>query len=189
MRGRDHQVDNGADHRADAIGGLAEGVTPLEMADAYATLADGGVHHPATAIAKVVFPDGHVDRPARASGRRVLTTGEAYEVTRILEQVITKGTGAGFTSIGSLQKLPIDVLKIDRSFVGNMCEDEDATSIVRAILSLASSLGIETTAEGIERAELGDALAEMGCTYGQGYHYARPMPADEAIAYWRERSA
>jgi EAL domain-containing protein (putative c-di-GMP-specific phosphodiesterase class I) len=97
--------------------------------------------------------------------------------------------GTGFTSIGSLQKLPIDVLKIDRSFVGNMCEDEDATSIVRAILSLASSLGIETTAEGIERAELGDALAEMGCTYGQGYHYARPMPADEAIAYWRERSA
>ena len=96
--------------------------------------------------------------------------------------------GTGFTSIGSLQRLPIDVLKIDRSFVGNMCEDEDATSIVRAILSLASSLGIETTAEGIERAELGEALAEMGCTYGQGYHYARPMPADDALAYWRERN-
>ena len=85
---------------AAAIGGLSEGVTPLEMADAYATLADGGIHHPPTAIAKVVFPDGHVDRPARASGRRVLTPGEAYEVTRILEGVITKGTGAGFTSIG-----------------------------------------------------------------------------------------
>jgi penicillin-binding protein 1A len=85
---------------AAAIGGLSEGVTPLEMADAYATLADGGVHHPPTAIAKVVFPDGHVDRPAHASGKRVLTPGEAYEVTRILEGVITKGTGAGFTSIG-----------------------------------------------------------------------------------------
>jgi penicillin-binding protein 1A len=47
-----------------------------------------------------VFPDGHVDRPARASGHRVLTTGQAYEVTRILEGVITKGTGAGYTSIG-----------------------------------------------------------------------------------------
>src|SRR5262249_18865541 len=66
---------------AAAIGGLSEGVTPLEMADAYATLADDGVHHPATMIAKVVFPDGHVDRPARASGHRVLTPGEAYEVT------------------------------------------------------------------------------------------------------------
>jgi penicillin-binding protein 1A len=85
---------------AAAIGGLSQGVTPLEMADAYATLADGGVHHPPTAIAKVVFPDGHVDRPARASGRRVLTPGQAYEVTRILEGVITKGTGAGYTSIG-----------------------------------------------------------------------------------------
>ncbi|HEY7076276.1 MAG TPA: transglycosylase domain-containing protein [Solirubrobacteraceae bacterium] len=85
---------------ADAIGGLSEGVTPLEMADAYATLANGGVHHRPTAIAKVVFPDGHVDRPSQASGERVLTPGEAYDVTRILEGVITKGTGAGFTSIG-----------------------------------------------------------------------------------------
>jgi penicillin-binding protein 1A len=85
---------------AAAIGGLGEGVTPLEMADAYATLADGGIHHRPTAIAKVVFPDGHVDRPARGSGKRVLTPGEAYEVTRILEQVITRGTGAGYTSIG-----------------------------------------------------------------------------------------
>jgi penicillin-binding protein 1A len=85
---------------AAAIGGLSEGVTPLEMADAYATLADGGVRHRPTAIAKVVFPDGHVDRPARTSGHRVLTTGEAYEVTKVLEGVITKGTGAGYTSIG-----------------------------------------------------------------------------------------
>lgn len=97
--------------------------------------------------------------------------------------------GTGFTSIGSLQRLPIDVLKIDRSFVGNMCEDEDATSIIRAILSLASALGIETTAEGIENAQTGAALAEMGCTFGQGYHYAKPLPADEALAYWRERNA
>jgi penicillin-binding protein 1A len=85
---------------AASIGGLGEGVTPLEMADAYATLADGGVQHRPTTIAKVVFPDGHVDRPAHAPGTRVLTEGEAYEVTRILEGVITRGTGAGFTSIG-----------------------------------------------------------------------------------------
>jgi penicillin-binding protein 1A len=85
---------------AAAIGGLSEGVTPLEMASAYATLADGGVRHTPTAIAKVVFHDGHVDRPGHATGHRVLTPGEAYEVTRILEGVITKGTGAGYTSIG-----------------------------------------------------------------------------------------
>ncbi len=85
---------------AAAIGGLSEGVTPLEMADAYATLADGGVHHAPTAIAKVVFPDGHVERPASTSGHRVLTEGQAYDVTKILKGVITKGTGAGYTSIG-----------------------------------------------------------------------------------------
>jgi penicillin-binding protein 1A len=85
---------------AAAIGGLDEGVTPLEMADAYATLADGGVRHRATTIARVVFPDGHVDRPARAHGTRVLTRGQAYDVTRVLEGVITRGTGAGYTSIG-----------------------------------------------------------------------------------------
>src|SRR4051794_3816616 len=85
---------------AAAIGGLREGGNPLEMASAYATLADGGVRNQPTAIAKVVFPDGHVDRPARETGHRVLTPGQAYEVTRILEGVITKGTGAGYTSIG-----------------------------------------------------------------------------------------
>jgi penicillin-binding protein 1A len=85
---------------AAAIGGLDEGVTPLEMADAYATLADGGVRHRTTSIAKVVFPGGKVDRPPAARGRRVLTPGQAYAVTRILEGVITRGTGAGFTSIG-----------------------------------------------------------------------------------------
>ena len=85
---------------AAAIGGLSEGVTPLEMADAYATLADGGVRRAPTMIAKVVFPDGHVERPASAAGHRVLTEGEAYEVTKVLEGVITKGTGAGYTSIG-----------------------------------------------------------------------------------------
>jgi penicillin-binding protein 1A len=85
---------------ADAIGGLSVGVTPLEQADAYATLADGGVHHDATAIDRVVFPTGKVDEPSASEGKRVLTEGEAYEVTKVLEGVITSGTGAGYTSMG-----------------------------------------------------------------------------------------
>jgi len=83
---------------AEGIGGLAVGVTPLEMANAYATLANGGVHHDPTAISKVEFPDGKVDELGSDSGERVLTPGEAYEVTRVLEGVITSGTGAGYTS-------------------------------------------------------------------------------------------
>jgi penicillin-binding protein 1A len=85
---------------AEAIGGLAGGVTPLEMADAYATLANGGIHHDPTAIARVEFPSGKVDDPAPDSGERVLSEGEAYDVTKLLEGVITQGTGAGYTSIG-----------------------------------------------------------------------------------------
>ncbi len=85
---------------ADAIGGLSVGVTPLEQADAYATLANGGVHHDATAIDRVVFPGGKVDEQGAHDGKRVLTPGQAYEVTKILEGVITSGTGAGYTSIG-----------------------------------------------------------------------------------------
>jgi penicillin-binding protein 1A len=85
---------------AEAIGGLRVGVTPLEMADAYATLADGGVHHEPTAVSKVEFPSGKVDEPNPESGDRVLTPGQAYEVTKLLEGVITQGTGAGYTSIG-----------------------------------------------------------------------------------------
>jgi penicillin-binding protein 1A len=85
---------------AEAIGGLAIGVTPLEMADAYATLANGGIHHEPTALGRVEFPSGKVDEPDPDAGDRVLTEGEAYEVTRLLEGVITQGTGAGYTYMG-----------------------------------------------------------------------------------------
>jgi penicillin-binding protein 1A len=85
---------------AESIGGLHQGVTPLEMADAYATLADGGVHHDATAISKVEFPNGETDEIDSGAGNRVLTPGQAWDVTQLLEGVITQGTGAGYTSIG-----------------------------------------------------------------------------------------
>jgi penicillin-binding protein 1A len=85
---------------AEAIGGLAVGVTPLEQADGYATLADGGIHHDPTAISRVEFPNGKVEETNPDSGERVLTEGQAYEVTRILEGVITQGTGAGYTYMG-----------------------------------------------------------------------------------------
>jgi len=85
---------------AEAIGGLAEGVTPLEMADAYATLANGGIHHDPTAVSKVEFPNGKVDEPGSDAGERVLTPGQAYDVTKILEGVITQGTGSPYTYMG-----------------------------------------------------------------------------------------
>lgn len=92
--------------------------------------------------------------------------------------------GTGFSNLANLQMLPIDVLKIDRSFVTDMVGDSDKTAIVRAILSLARTLGMKTVAEGIETSEAGRALAALGCDRGQGYYFARPMTVDDAFAYW-----
>ncbi|HET7444664.1 MAG TPA: transglycosylase domain-containing protein [Solirubrobacterales bacterium] len=78
---------------AEGIGGLRLGVSPLELADAYATLASGGVHHNPVAVTKVVFPNGHVDRPEPADPERVLSRPVAWEVTRLLHDNITEGTG------------------------------------------------------------------------------------------------
>jgi penicillin-binding protein 1A len=78
---------------AEGIGGLRIGVSPLEMADAYATLASGGVHRDPVAITRVVFPNGHVERPERPHPQRVISRPVAWEVTRLLHDNITEGTG------------------------------------------------------------------------------------------------
>lgn len=96
--------------------------------------------------------------------------------------------GSGYTSLASLQLLPIDILKIDQRFISGMLEDGDSAAIVDAILSLARALGMATTAEGIESEALAAALLEKGCTYGQGYFYSAALPADEALAYWLDRN-
>jgi diguanylate cyclase (GGDEF)-like protein len=97
--------------------------------------------------------------------------------------------GTGYSNLAYLQKLPIDVLKIDRSFVTGMLADRDKVSIVRAVLSLAQALGMQTTAEGIETQDLAQTLAALGCTYGQGYHFSRPLEADDAYRLLVERIA
>jgi len=78
---------------AEGLGGLTRGVTPLEMAGAYATLASGGIRHRPTGIERVVFPDGKSENLASEAGKRVLTEGEAYEVTRVLKMNVQSGTG------------------------------------------------------------------------------------------------
>lgn len=95
--------------------------------------------------------------------------------------------GTGFSNLASLHSLPIDILKIDRSFVSSMLTDHDKAIIVRTILSLAESLNLHVTAEGIETQELAHALQKMGCWQGQGYHFAKPMNEAAAFDYWRAR--
>jgi penicillin-binding protein 1A len=78
---------------AEGLGGLRIGVSPLEMAVAYSTLASGGIHHKPTAIIKVKFPDGKSDNLGEVKGKRVMTDGQAMEVTKVLKQNIQAGTG------------------------------------------------------------------------------------------------
>jgi diguanylate cyclase (GGDEF)-like protein len=88
--------------------------------------------------------------------------------------------GTGYSNLSYLQQLPIDILKIDRSFVTGMLADRDKVAIVRAVLGLAQALGKQTTAEGVETGALAQTLAALGCTYGQGFFYARPLEAESA---------
>jgi len=113
-------------------------------------------------------------------------TTRALQALRNLNvRVAMDDFGTGYSSLSYLRRLPIDNLKIDRSFVSGMLQDRDKVAIVRAVLSLAAALGKTTTAEGVETVELAQTLAALGCSHAQGYHYAAPLAAEDAAAYWR----
>ena len=91
--------------------------------------------------------------------------------------------GTGYSGMAYLKRFQLDKLKIDASFAADVDKDPDDMAIVRAILQMAQTLGLETTAEGVERLETAAMLREMGCTHIQGYVYAKPMPAGEFSAW------
>ena len=90
--------------------------------------------------------------------------------------------GTGYSSMAYLSSLPIDTLKIDRSFVSKMGRSEDDAAIVRAIVTLAKTLSLQITSEGIETPAQLALLCDLGCDQGQGYHFARPLPASDFAA-------
>ena len=90
--------------------------------------------------------------------------------------------GTGYSSLSYLQDLPVDILKIDRSFVNKLNETNYDKSIAASIIALANSLGLATIAEGIETEEQLDYINKLGCTLIQGYYYSKPVPADELPA-------
>ncbi|OAB57337.1 diguanylate phosphodiesterase [Phormidium willei BDU 130791] len=113
-----------------------------------------------------------------------------YEVAKsILEQLKSRQIqlsiddfGTGYSSLSHLHRLPVDILKIDRSFVDPIDEDNDEREIVQAIVTLAHSLNMKVIAEGVETAVHVEQLRNLGCEYGQGYYFSRPLTAQAATA-------
>jgi len=103
------------------------------------------------------------------------------ELDRLGVELAVDDFGTGYSSLAYLKQFPVDVLKIDRSFIDGLPNDSDDAAIVATIIRLAESLGMTVTAEGIEGQSQADALVEMGCTRGQGYHFARPMPLEQFL--------
>ena len=112
------------------------------------------------------------------------------KTTHLLEQIRARQIhlsiddfGTGYSSLSYLHQLPVDSLKIDRSFVSQMQNDRRSREIVETIVALSNRLGVATIAEGIETQEHYDSLVRMGCELGQGYFFSRPLPTEATEAF------
>jgi diguanylate cyclase (GGDEF)-like protein len=101
-------------------------------------------------------------------------------------RVLLDDFGTGYSSLGYLRRFPVDGIKLDRAFVDGVAHP-DAAAVVEAIIGMATKLGLQLTAEGVETSEHAERLRRLGCPLGQGYMLARPLPADEAGAVIAER--
>lgn len=137
-------------------------------------IVDGGIE-PANVLVEITETSAMMD-PDRA--QEIL-----WDLHRGGLKIAIDDFGTGYSSLSRLREMPVDVLKIDRSFVSNVESDEQSASIVGAFLDLARGLGMTTLAEGIETpGELG-FLRERGCMLGQGFLFSKPVPPEEIIAY------
>ena len=103
---------------------------------------------------------------------------------RLGVQLSVDDFGTGYSSLALLQRVSVNEVKVDRSFVSSMLESPNDLAIVRATVELAHNLGLQVVAEGVESAALCKALAELGCDLAQGYHLGMPVPAADVRASW-----
>lgn len=97
--------------------------------------------------------------------------------------------GTGYSSLSYIMRLPVQELKIDRSFVSGMVGNEDLSTIVRSTIDLGHNLGMKVVAEGVENRSGWDLLRTLGCDDAQGYFLSKPLEADALVEWLREESA
>ena len=125
---------------------------------------------------KLEITEGVIMRDAEATIRTL------WELKDLGLQLAIDDFGTGYSSLSYLKRLPLDVLKIDRSFVSGIGQNQEDTAIVHAIMALAKSLNLRVTGEGIETAEQATLLGEWGCDRGQGYLFSKPLDGQTAGA-------
>ncbi len=110
-----------------------------------------------------------------------------HELKRLGVRISIDDFGTGYSSLSYLRRIPLDVLKIDRSFISDVDTDPDSSTLVNIIITLGHSLGHQVLAEGIESEDQRAYLSRQGCDLAQGFHLGRPIPATEFAAHLRAR--
>jgi EAL domain-containing protein (putative c-di-GMP-specific phosphodiesterase class I) len=122
----------------------------------------------------------------------LINKSKAFENMRKLQKsgisLALDNFGTGYSSLTYLKLLPLDVLKIDKSFVGNVFDTKEQ-EIVRSIISISRALSLRTVAEGVESEEQMKVLARMGCDYFQGFYFSKPLISDDLISFLQGRGA
>ncbi|MFK7700029.1 putative bifunctional diguanylate cyclase/phosphodiesterase [Pseudomonas caspiana] len=169
-----------------------QGFTDLRMAVNLSTVQ---LHH--SELPRVVNNLMQIYRlPPRSLELEVTETGLMEDITTAAQHLLSlrrsgaliaiDDFGTGYSSLSYLKSLPLDKIKIDKSFVQDLIDDDDDATIVRAIIQLGKSLGMQVIAEGVETVEQEAYIISEGCHEGQGYLYSKPLPGRELLAYLKQ---
>jgi len=108
-----------------------------------------------------------------------LAIARLRELKTLGVQLAIDDFGTGYSSLNYVRRFPVDILKVDKSFIDGVTEEGESSALTAAVIELASILNLKPVAEGIERADQLERLIEMRCDLGQGFFFAKPLPADE----------